>query len=44
MKIDNLNDKIKDFAKTLKLPYTLRNIEEEIKEANKNNLSPHPPK
>lgn len=39
MKIDNLNDKIKDFAKTLKLPYTLRNIEEEIKEANKNNLS-----
>ena len=39
MKIEKTNDKIKDFAKTLKLPYTIRNIEEEIKEANKNNLT-----
>lgn len=37
MRIEKTNDKIKDFAKTLKLPYTIRNIEEEIKEANKNN-------
>ena len=39
MKIDKVSDKIKDFAKTLKLPYTLRNIDEEIKEANKENLT-----
>ena len=39
MKIDKQTDKIKDFAKALKLPYTIRNIEEEIKEANKNNLT-----
>lgn len=39
MKIDTSRDKIKDFAKVLKLPYTLRNIEEEIIEANKENLS-----
>ena len=39
MKIDTSRDKIKDFAKVLKLPYTLRNIEEEIIEANKANLS-----
>lgn len=39
MKIDKRTDKIKDFSKTLKLPYISRSIEEEIKEANKNNLS-----
>lgn len=39
MKIDTSRDRIKDFAKVLKLPYTLRNIEEEIIEANKENLS-----
>ena len=39
MKIDKRTDKIKNFSKTLKLPYISRSIEEEIKEANKNNLS-----
>ncbi len=39
MKIDKRTDEIKDFSKTLKLPYISRSIEEEIKEANKNNLS-----
>ena len=38
MKIDKKKDRIKDLAKGLKLPYTIRNIEEEIKEANIKNL------
>ena len=39
MKIDRTSDKIKNFAKDLKLPYTIRNIDNEIREANKRNLS-----
>lgn len=39
MKIDKSSDRIKEFAKILKLPYTIRNVDEEIKEANKNNLT-----
>lgn len=39
MKIDTNKERIKEIAKVLKLPYTIRNIEEEIKEANIKNLS-----
>ena len=39
MKVNKNQDKIKDIAKELKLPYTIRNIEEEIKEANLKNLT-----
>jgi len=39
MKVDIIKDKIKEMAKELKLPYTIRNIEEEIKEANIKNLA-----
>ncbi len=39
MKTDKSNDKIKNIAKELKLPYTSKNIHEEIKEANINNLT-----
>ncbi|WP_026896066.1 IS21-like element helper ATPase IstB [Clostridiisalibacter paucivorans] len=39
MKIDKNNERIKEIAKELKLAYTIRNIEEEIKEANIKNLT-----
>src|SRR6056297_2815652 len=39
MKVDKNNDKIKNIAKELKLPYTSKNVNEEIKEANINNLT-----
>lgn len=39
MKIDKKKNKIKNIAKELKLPYTIRNIEEKIKEANIKNLT-----
>lgn len=39
MKIDKNKERIKEIAKVLKLPYTIRNIEEEIKEANIKNLT-----
>lgn len=39
MKIDKSKERIKEIAKVLKLPYTIRNIEEEIREANIKNLA-----
>jgi len=39
MKIDKTKERIKEISKLLKLPYTIRNIEQEIKEANARNLT-----
>ena len=39
IKINKNKDRIKNIAKELKLPYTIRNIEEEVKEANIKNLA-----
>lgn len=39
MKMNKNKDRIKDIAKELKLPYIIRNIENEIQEANINNLT-----
>jgi DNA replication protein DnaC len=39
MKANKSQDRIKNIAKDLKLPYTIKNLEEEIKEANIRNLT-----